>query len=868
VSVKVTAALHPASAKLTVFEVDPGTIAEIITKLDSGFPLRHARVCRNGEIIKDFSIRAEDGDVLSIKFVPGGGSPQQAGRNMKLGGVALMFLGVVITAAAGWTGIGAAVGVSMIGAGVGLLAGGGALMNINIPSIKSREKPEQDPSVRGGKNQARPGGRIPVLFGRHRIYPDLAANPHTEVIGGAQYFTQLFCGGYRDCVIDLASFKLGDTPLVDLSGTGDISQILGHADPLVDMEILQNGQTSTLYPRCVHEDMINAELKHEVEDGGGKKISGEVVRTTPDKTCAVNVDVFFYNGLGQYNNEGAVVSASVEVRASYKNADDDSDWEPLGRFNNGTNVISGAELKTKRCQVTKENLPPAKYEVKIERVTEDRTDGKFIDQVYVGSVRSYKPAGPIRAERRRELTVVALRLMATSKVSGVVDSFNYVATSKLPVYSGTGTGETYWLSAAQTRNPAAMLLCALRGRAAQQQVDPADIDWPSVEAFFRWCEEHNYRCDAYLSEPVTIAELLRMIGGAARAEILRIDSKIAVVQDIERPSPLQLFTPKNTKAYSLAMFSADVPDAVSLGFIDEESGYAQNEAKVYNTPDGGKIKEPDTVQKIDLWGVTGQEQARRIGLYNYGCLNNRPFVHTIEVDVEYLMVNKGDRIQYAGDIALTGSAQGRIAEMLFSEDIGRCVGIRADEPLEMEPGKNYAVRVRLNDGTVLLKDVSVIRSPDEMYFTEPFEKGCVPNKGDVYAFGIRGREVIDLIITDIQPGSGLSATLTCVEYSPEIFGVDDPDFKLPPFENKVTLVSGAIDSGVAGPARWRLFAASPTGRRPGRRLALRPYLAVSVAVVQNRRVRRIRGMGGSGQDQGGAERRRHGGGMAGAFPAE
>jgi hypothetical protein len=44
-----------------------------------------------------------------------------------------------------------------------------------------------------------------------------------------------------------------------------------------------------------------------------------------------------------------------------------------------------------------------------------------------------------------------------------------------------------------------------------------------------------------------------------------------------------------------------------------------------------------------------------------------------------------------------------------------------------------------------------------------------------------------------------------VEYSPEIFGVDDPDFKLPPFENKVTPVSGAIDSGVVGPARWRLF---------------------------------------------------------------
>jgi hypothetical protein len=806
VSVKVTAALHPANNKLTVFEVDPGTIAEIITKLDSGFPLRHARVCRNGEIIKDFSIRAEDGEELSVKFVPyGGGSPQETGRGMKLGGIGLILLGVIITAAT-W-GTGGALGVALIGSGIGLVAGGGALMNINIPSMQDREKPENDPSIRGGKNQARPGGRIPVLFGRHRVYPDLTANPHTEIIGNAQYFTQLFCGGYKDCVIDLASFKLGDTPLADLSQTEDISQILSGADPLVRLEILQNGEESALYRRCIHEDMINAELKHEVEDGAGNKISGEVIRTTPDKTTEINVDIFFYNGLGQYNDEGKVVSSSVEVKVSYKNADDDSDWELLGYFGNGTNVINGAELKTKRCQITKA-LPEAQYKIKIERVTSDSTDSKIVDQVYIGSVRSYKTTSPIRAERRENLTVIALRLMATAKVSGMVDSFNYVATSKLPVYAGTGTGETYWLNAAETRNPASMLLCVLRGRAAQQRVDSGDIDWPSIEQFYRWCESHEYYCNAYLSESYTIAELLKMIGSTARADILRIDSKIAVVQDIERPAHLQLFTPKNTKSYSVTMFSADVPDAVSLRFIDEDSGYAQNEAQVYNTPGWEPPKTPpETNQKIDLWGVTNSKQARRIGLYNYGCLKHRPFVHTIDADIEYLLCNKGDWIQYAGDIALTGSAQGRIAEMLFSEDIGRYVGIRTDEPLETEPGKNYAARVRLKDGTVLLKDVSVIRSPDEMYFTEPFEKDCAPNKGDVYAFGIRGREVIDLIITDIQPGSDLSATLTCVEYSPEIFGVDDPDFKLPPFENKVTPVSGAIDSGVVGPARWRLFVA-------------------------------------------------------------
>jgi len=808
-SVNIIAELHPLRSGRTKLTANPKPVADIIRELNAGFPLSQARVCRNGEIVKDFSIMANDGDTLWIKFVPYG-SPQNTGTGMKLGGAALIALGIIVGVATSWTGVGASFGVMLVGAGIGMLAGGAALMNINIPSMKDREKPDNDLSIRGGKNQSRPHGRIPVLFGRHRIYPDLAANPHTEIIGNSQYFTQLFCGGYKDCVIDLDSFKLGDTPLVDLSHTKNITQILAGADPLVRLEIFQNGKESPLYPYCVHEDMINAELKHEVEDGDGNKISGEIIRDTPDNTDKINVDIFFYSGLGKYNNNGDLESTEVEVKVSYKNAYDNSPYESLGFFNNNTNTLSGAELKTKRCQITKKGLEPGKYKIKIERITPDSTDSKIIDQVYIGSIRSTKSVSPILAERRENLTIIALRVMATAKVSGVVDSFNYIATSKLPVYSGgghAGSGELYWLSTAATRNPAAMLLYALRGHAAQQRVNPDDIDWAALETFYRWCAEHEYFCDAYLSESVTMAELLRMIGGTSRAEVLRIDSKISVVQDVARPSPVQLFTPKNTKNYSVAMFNADIPDAISLRYIGEESGYAQAELSVYHTPDGNKPanKSPETIQKIDLWGITNSVQVRRIGMYNYACLKNRPFIHTIEVDIEYLLCNKGDRIQYAGDLALTGSVQGRITEILWSQDTGRYTGIRVDEPVKTAAGRQYAVRLRLSNGTVLLKDVAIIRQPNEIYFTEPFAADGAPAAGDIYAFGIRGQEVVDLIITDIQPQADLSAVLTCVEYSPAIFKVDDPDFTLPEFENKITPVSGAIESGVVGPARWRLF---------------------------------------------------------------
>jgi hypothetical protein len=806
VSVRVIAELHPLRSSRIKLTVSPKSVAGIISDLNSGFPLSQARVCRNGEIVKDFSVQALDGDFIAVKFVPYG-SNEQTGGLMKVGGWVLAVTGAALIA----TGYGAGFGGMLIGAGLGMAMGGTVLMNIDIPKLNDPEKPDSDPSIRGGKNQARPHGRIPVLFGRHRLYPDLAANPHTSVIGGQQYLTQLFCGGYSDCVIDIDSFKLGETPLVKFSQTKDINEILSGNDSLVSLEIMQNGEVSKLYPCCVHEEAVNALLQNQIEDEDGNKIPGEIERETPDNTDMIDVDIFLYNGIGKYDDKGKIGTAEVEVRARYKEKDGEK-YSLLGYFTDGGNKISGAELTTKRYHITKSGLKPAKYTVKVERVTPDpeKNDSKTIDQVHLGSIRSFKsvdkkgnPVYPIRPERQKNLTVIALRVMATGKLNGVIDSFNYVATSKLPVYSGAGTGPLYWLEKAESRNPASALLYALRGAPAQESVDPDNIDWASFEDFYLWCEKHSYTCNAYLSESVTIAEILKMIGAAARAEILRIDSKISVVQDIERPSHMGLFTPKNSINYSVTMMRADIPDAIALRYIDEESGYTQNELQVYNTPDGSRADEPKKIQKVDLWGVTDSGQANRIGMYNYAVLKNRPFIHTIELDIEYLTCNKGDWIQYAGDIALTGSSQGRVAGLVFDDNI--CVGIRADEPVAAEPGKQYAVRIRKSDGSVALKDVAAVGHPDIIYFSEPFKRGDMPREGDIYAFGIRGHEVIDLIITGVQPQANFTAVLTCVEYSPEIYRVDDPDFILPEFENRITPVSGAVDSGVVGTSKWRLF---------------------------------------------------------------
>jgi hypothetical protein len=797
VSIQVSACLNPFSQERKDFFFEQGiTVQEIINKIDALHAVNTGwRVMIDDEIITDFERIPEEGQRVYIKLVPEGDN-KSAGVGMKIAGTGLAIIGVIVAACTGWTGIGAGIGAALIGAGIGMFSGGVALYNMNIPNT-DREKPEQDPSVRGSRNQLRPYGTVPVLFGKRRIYADLCANPYTWVdSNGVVWLYQLFCVGQKDIQIDNTTIKIGETKITDYSSTGSISRILSTAnpDPLIQMQIADGENTPPLYDKCVHEIQLNTLLKHQTEDGQ----DGAVIRTTPDKTTQLNVDIFFYNGLGKYNNEGQVEDTSVTVKAEYKRADQaDSAYALLGYFSSGSNEITGRELKTKRYAITKSNLTAASYTVRITRVSEDSTDTKVIDSVYVGSIRAAKSVQPVRTERCRQLTLIGLKIKSSEKLNGIVEQLNFLAQSKLPVYNSQNST---W-SNALSSNPASAAMYAMQGEVAQQKLENSEIDKASFERLFTWCASNSYECNAFICEDMSISSLLSAIGSTCRAEILKINSKITVIQDIARDSYVQLFTPRNSHDFKETMALSDVPDEMKMGFVDKDSGYAENEASVYNTPTGNKQSgvEPATSQSVPLWGVTDKNQALKIGMYNYAVSNHRFAVVKFSCDFEYLMCRKGDWIKYAGDIALAGLKQGRIVSV---QDM--CIEL--DEEVTMEAGKSYAIRIRHKDGAAEIRSVVTAAGT---YLAVTVTGSSFENPSELedclFTFGEAGNDSRDLIVTDIQCGENLSADLICVDYAPEIFGVDEPGFVLPDFVNNLSETDGAIDSGQITQAEWRTF---------------------------------------------------------------
>ena len=798
--IKIIAQLNPFSTEKTFFEFESDTVINILKKIDSNKAVNTGwRVMLNDQIITDFETVVPEGASLYVKLVPEGDSPEETeaktgtwvGLAVAIAGVIMLFT-PLLPIGIGWIGIGCMM----------FVAGGISYINIQQKKLLDQEKPENDPSIRGSRNQSRPMQTIPTLFGKRRIYPDLIMTPYTEVdSSGNQYLCQLFCAGQKDQEIDKSSIKIEETLLKDYSATKDINKILAGNDSHVKMKIHYGDSSLSYITKCVHEKQFNSVLENKLEDN----TSGAVIWTTPAGTTEINCDIFFYNGLGKYNDSGELESTSVEIKAYYKQKDaSDSAYQLLGYFNSGSNTISGNQLKTLRYVVSKSGLSANSYTVKVERVTEDSESSTIVDTVYLGSIRALKNASPVRSEMLKKLCVIELKIKATPKLQNIIEQFNFVSQAKMPIYSGNGTGKNSWATNALTSNPASCAIFAMQGEIAQQKLKDSDIDWFAFEKLYKWCQSHNYECNYYLTESLTISQLLSNIASCSRSEIFRLNGKITVIQDIERDSPVQLFTPRNSKNYTENLIKTTVTDCLTLKFVNKNSGFAEDEVNVYNTSTGNKISEPEIIQDVNLWGVTNSEQARKVGMYDLAVFRARSIIHTFQVDFEYMLCTKGDWIKYAGDIALAGLKQGRIQKLLF-DNSNKIVGFVSDELLPMEQANNYAVRIRKNDGKIVLCDLAYFQGNHlEVYFVDSYNADEFQEQ-NLFAFGIRGQETIDLIVTNITCQDNLTAEITAVEYAPSIFEVDSPNFVLPDFESKISDIPGVVDSGAVDLSDWRTF---------------------------------------------------------------
>lgn len=149
-------------------------------------------------------IRAMD-HVAFVNLLQGGGG---GGSNpLRVVGMVALVVATVASYGAASAAWGAVWGAT-VAAGVSI--GGGMLINALVPPPKptlngtSYAVSSQSPtySLQAQGNQARLGNPIPVIYGRHLVYPDFASQPYYEYIDNEQYVYQLHCIGQGEYDIE------------------------------------------------------------------------------------------------------------------------------------------------------------------------------------------------------------------------------------------------------------------------------------------------------------------------------------------------------------------------------------------------------------------------------------------------------------------------------------------------------------------------------------------------------------------------------------------------------------------------------------------------------------------------------------------
>lgn len=269
------------------------------------------------------SVRPKAGHVLTVLLVPQG--PGFGADDLRtLGVIGVSLFGQILPELFGVGGIWGGV----IRVAAQLLGYFGLFTFIQAPTEPTEV---QNYSLTGTRNRLNPYGAVPKIYGRHRIFPPMAAVPITELYDGdRQRAKVLLALGYKP--LRITELKVGELDLSDFTSTDGNSGILHYSEtgwefdpPPTDPVELYSGS------RDAEEESVDRELaycdswtRQVIETQNGEYVAtytrprAEVgTFTTQDQVTEIGVDLVFPQGL--YRRAGNDVQGErVDIECRYR----------------------------------------------------------------------------------------------------------------------------------------------------------------------------------------------------------------------------------------------------------------------------------------------------------------------------------------------------------------------------------------------------------------------------------------------------------------------------------------------------------------------------------------------------------------------
>ena len=388
----------------------------------------HPTIClRNAEpVLRGRWDDTEIGENDLVVFVPlpqgGGGGGKNPLRTILMLAVmvAAPYLGGLIAGAIGVT---STIGISLITAGVALV--GTTLVNVLLPPPKpaapsfGKGVPSPSPtySLTAQGNQARLTQPIPVVYGRHRVYPDLAATPWAEYDSNEQYLHQLHCIGQGQ--YDLEQVRIEDTPITSFEE--------------IETEIVAPGGAVTLFetdvvtaPEIAGQELIGVNDREAGEDGWVGPFTANPAGT---RATGIGIDVVMPRGLYYAADDGSLEGRTVTWEVEARAVDDDG-AATGGWIAVASETVTAAE-NTPQRRSYRYTLDAGRYEVRVRRTNDKSGDARAGHVIHWGGLKAFLEDAP----EFGGVTLLAVRMRATDNLSQrSARLVNVIVTRKLPVW--------------------------------------------------------------------------------------------------------------------------------------------------------------------------------------------------------------------------------------------------------------------------------------------------------------------------------------------------------------------------------------------------------------------------------------------------
>ena len=289
---------------------------------------------------------------------------------------------------------------------------------------------------------------------------------------------------------------------------------------------------------------------------------------------------------------------------------------------------------------------------------------------------------------------------------------------------------------------------------------------------------------------MTRDDALRIIGSCGYAKPYQ--SEIwGVVRDYDRSaeSPVQIFTPRNSRDFQWTKAFARLPEGFRVNFRDATRDYESHQITVFRA---GISSDTGRLEQVTYEGLVTEAEVTARAQYDLAQLEQRATFYTLTAPAEAIICRRGDLVGVQHDALEQFSGSARVIDITF-DGSGDITALKLDG----------AVPVR-NSATDVLGSADILAEPDILALgqktgavirragsitvhtlggttcdtdTLTFAAAIPPTGiaiGTLVSVGPLASEVKRLIVKDIEPGEDLTATIVMVDEAPGVV----PDLSL------------------------------------------------------------------------------------------